>query len=234
MSDTNKQKIKNQSFLILAIVFVAYSVVAFVLPLPKNGVFWIAYAFAVVALGVQIPADQIAFSKGKGAKSKFYGFPIARIAFVYAAAQLILSSAAMLCASFAPMWLVVIVFTLTFAAASIGFIAADAMRDEIHRQDKTVVANVRLMRELQSKMRTMPSLCEDAEAKTAVTELEELMRYSDPVSNDATAEIESELAAAIDELQQSVVDGDTGAILGMCKKCTALLNERNSLCELNK
>ena len=234
MSDTNKQKIKNQSYLILAIVFVAYSVVAFVLPLPKNGVFWIAYVFAVIALGLQIPADQIAFSKGKGAKSKFYGFPIARIAFVYAAAQLILSLVAMLCSKFAPAWVVVILFTLMLAAASIGFIAADAMRDEIHRQDKTVAANVRLMRELQSKMRTMPSLCEDAEAKTAVTELEELMRYSDPVSNDATAAIEAELMTNVDELQAALVDGENEAILAMCKKCTALLGERNSLCRLNK
>lgn len=234
MSDTNKQKIKNQSYLILAIVFVTYSVVAFVLPMPKNGVFWIAYVFAVIALGLQIPAFKISFTKGKTAKSKFYGFPIARIAFVYAAAQLVLSLIAMLCAKFAPAWLVVILFTLMLAAASIGFIAADAMRDEIHRQDEVIGKDVRLMRSLQSKMRMLPSMCEDAEAKNAVTELEELMRYSDPVSNDATAEIESELAAAIDELQQSVVDGEKEVILAMCKKCTALLSERNSLCRLNK
>ena len=233
MPDTNKQKIKTQSYLILAIVFVAYSAVAFVLPLPKNGVFWIAYVFAVIALGLQIPAFKISFTKGKTAKSKFYGFPIARIAFVYAAAQLILSLVAILCASFAPAWVVVIVFTLMLAAASIGFIAADAMRNEVERQDTALKKDVTVMRSLQSKLRMMESNCE-GEAKKAVSELSELARYSDPVSHEATAAIEAELMTNVDELQAALVDGENEAALDLCKKCTALLNERDSLCKLNK
>lgn len=71
---------------------------------------------------------------------------------------------------------------------------------------------------------------ENAEIKA----LAEEFRYSDPVSNNAVAEAEADLAAVVDELQAAYVDGDNDAMAQLCRKASALLAERNRLCKLNK
>ena len=86
------------------------------------------------------------------------------------------------------------------------------------------------MRAIQSKANQMAALCADPGVKKFAEEV----RYSDPVSADALAEIERDLAAAVDELQAAVVDGDNANIPALTRKASAVLAERNRLCKLNK
>ena len=87
-----------------------------------------------------------------------------------------------------------------------------------------------MMRSLQSKVSQLGSLSEHAALKA----LAEEFHYCDPVSNDAIADVEADLSAAVDELQVAFVEGDQDAITQLCRKATALLAERNHLCKLNK
>lgn len=82
---------KFQTILILAIVLAAYLVLAFVIPFAKTAVFWLALVFTLAAFGVQLYVLKLSFTKGKDARSKFYGFPIARIGVVYLIVQIALS-----------------------------------------------------------------------------------------------------------------------------------------------
>ena len=86
------------------------------------------------------------------------------------------------------------------------------------------------MRSLQSKVNQIAAQFENADVKALADEF----RYSDPVSNDAIADAEADLAAAVDELQSAYVDGDSEAVAKLCRKASALLAERNRLCKLNK
>ena len=63
--------------------------------------------------------------------------------------------------------------------------------------------DVSLMRSLQSKVSQIASQSDDV----AIKALAEEFRYSDPVSNDAIADAEADLAAAVDQLQAAFVDG---------------------------
>ena len=90
------------------------------------------------------------------------------------------------------------------------------------------------MRALQSKAAALPARCEDAEAKSALEKLAEEFRYSDPVSAPALADLETDMAAMMEELSAAVTDGDNAAVLALCKKISATLAERNRLCKLNK
>ena len=68
----------------------------------------------------------------------------------------------------------------------------------------------------------------------AAKKFAEDIRYSDPVSSDALGDIEQELAAAVEELQAAVVDGDGESVAQLCRKASAVLSERNRLCKLGK
>ena len=74
---------------ILAILFVVFTVVVFAVPFVKNAVFWVSYLFVMLAIGVQGYAIHTAFSKEEPVTSKLYGFPVARIGFIYLVAQTI-------------------------------------------------------------------------------------------------------------------------------------------------
>ena len=229
----SKNKIRVITF--AAIALVVFNVIAFVIPIPKSAVFWVAYIFGMLAIAAQLLFMNVAFSGKEDIRSKFYGFPIARIGVIYGICQLLLSFAAMALGAFIPVWVPVVVFVIIAAAAGVGLISTDMVREEIEKQDEKLVKDASRMRSLQSKMNVLISQTDaGGELKTALDKLADEIKYSDPVSSSATEQIEDELNFNIEELQKAIVDGDNTSALTICKKTSGILAERNRLCKLNK
>ena len=218
----------------MAVLLVLYILVAFLIPFVHTAVFWVSFVFTLIAFGVVAVSIYIAFIRNPSAKSKFYGFPIAKIGVMYGAAQLLAGLTFMALGLWIPVWAAVLVYAIALGAAVIGLISAEAVVEEIHNQDGKLQKNVALMRALQSKLNQMASQCDDPDAASVVKKFAEELRYSDPVSSDALVEIERDLNAAVDELQSAVIDGDSAAVKQFCRKASAILSERNRLCKLNK
>lgn len=218
----------------ILVVIALFNVLAFVIPFKHTGVFWNAYVFGMAAILIQLPAMYYAFGDGKSAKSKFYGFPIARVAALYLIAQLVLSFAAMIIAKWLPTWISTVLFVVLLGIAALGFISTSAVRDEIERQDDKLKTDVSKMRALCSLGASLPAQCEDALLRQEAERFAQQLRYSDPVSSAATAEAESELATLTDELQRAILEGDVSGGIGLCKRAEAALAERNRLCKLKK
>lgn len=214
----------------LGVLLILYILIAFLIPFVKTAVFWVSFLFTLIAFGVVAVSLYIAFVKNPEAKSKFYGFPIAKIGVMYGAAQLVAGLILMALGVWIPVWVAVLVYAALLGAAVIGFISADAVREEIQRQDVKLKKDVSFMRNLQSKVNQMATQC----AAPELRQFAEDIRYSDPVSSDALTDIEQELAAAVEELQAAVVDDDNESVAQLCRKASALLAERNRLCKLNK
>ncbi|MCQ2462168.1 MAG: hypothetical protein MJ177_02030 [Clostridia bacterium] len=228
---------KNNCQLILGIAaLVLYLALTLAVPFPKTAAFWVAFVFGLLAIAAQAYILKTAFDKGEPVKSKFYGYPIARIGIIYLAVQLIVSLVLMAIgfACKVPVWIAVVICVVVTAVFVIGFISADIMRGEVEHQDMKLKTDVKTMRALQSKTADIIGLCADEETKKAVAALADKFRYSDPVTGDATRELETGLTAAADELQAAVLDGDFSAAKQLCVKIEASLNERNRLCKLNK
>lgn len=225
---------EKKGLVVLALLFVVYTLIVLAVPFAKGGMFWLTYLFTVVAFGVQAYVFKLSFEKEAGAKSKFYGFPIARVGVLYLAVQLVLGLVFMALAAVAPVWLALVLYLALLVAAAVGVIATDSIRDEVERQDTQLKKDVATMRALQSKAAALPARCEDDAAKAALEKLAEEFRYSDPVSAPALTDLETDMAATMEELSAAVTDGDNAAVLALCKKISATLAERNRLCKLNK
>ena len=155
-------KAKVRVIAVIAVLLVVFSVIVFVLPFKKNSVFWLSYLFGILAIAVQLYILKVSFGKEKSVKSKFYGFPIAQMGIVYLAVQIAASILFICLASIVPIQIPVILYVILLAAVVLGFVATDAVRDEIERQDKRLAKNVSCMQELRSKAASLPALCEDA------------------------------------------------------------------------
>lgn len=224
-------------YLSLAIVFAVFSVIVFFIPFTHGSVFWLSYAFSAVAAAVQLYAYPKAFDfEGHDVRSKFYGFPLARLTTIYLIAQLVLSLLFMILGKYVEIktWIPVVLYAILLGVFAIGFIAADSMKEEVERQDTVHKARVDTMRALQSKSVFIASQCDDSETKKALDKLAEAFRYSDPVSSDVLADIEANLSALVDELQSAVLEKDYASAQTLCAKVEATLADRNRICRLNK
>jgi len=220
--------------IVLAIILAVFAVVSLAVPFVKGGVFLLSFVFGIVAIAVQLYVLKSAFGKNESPRSKFYGFPIAKIGFVYMVVQLLLSFMFMAIGFICPIWIPVIIYVLLLGITAIGFIAADVTRDEIERQDVVLKADTECMQSLRSIVYPLSGQIADIECSKLLKNLAEEFKYSDPVSSESIKDIEGELAALVGELQNAVVDTDVEAIEALCQKINVTLTERNRLCKLTK
>ena len=213
-----------------AVLLILYLLVAFLVPFVRLGAFWVSFAFTLVAFGVVAWAFYVAFVKNLDAKSRFYGFPIARLGVIYGIFQLVAGLAFMALGLWIPGWVVLIVSAVALGIAVFGLISAEAVVDEIQILDTKLKKDVSVMRTLQSKVGNLAAQCDNP----AIRALADDFRYSDPVSGDNLAEAEADLSAAVDALQEAVVEGNSETVALLARKASALLAERNRLCKLNK
>ena len=221
-------------WVVLGVVLVVYNVLAFALPFPKTAVFAVSYLFTTIAILAQIYVIRTAFYRGEGVKSKFYGFPIAKLGVIYLAVQLIVGLVFMALGLIVPVWLPLALYVVLLGVAAAGFVAADAARDEVVRQEVKLEKDVSRMREFQAKGRALVALNQVSEAARPLEKLAENLRFSDPVSSEALTEIEDQLAECLAQLQEAVSAQKTEQILSVCQEAEHILAERNQLCKLSK
>lgn len=219
-----------RAIVVAAVVLIAYNFAVFMIPCWKGGTFWVSWGFTLLSFVISGFAFYSSLLKNPDAKSRFYGFPIAKIALIYLVAQVAVGGISMALGNIIPWWAATVLDAIILALAVIGLISAETVVEEIHVQDNKLKKNVTLMRQLQSKVNQMASQGEEA----AIRALADEFRYSDPVSSEAIADADADLAAAVDQLQSAYIDGDSEAVKQLCRKASALLAERNRLCKLNK
>ena len=218
----------------LMILLAVFSVIAFVIPFPKNTVFWIAYACGLFAILFQLYIFRSSFGKADDARSRFYGFPIARLGICYMFVQLVVSIAEIALSKFLPTWVVILINALILAVALIGCITTETMRDEIAAQDVKLRKSVLNMRELQSLTAALVNQSEDAELTKSLQKVADEFRYSDPLTSDKTSALEEDMRSRIGDLQQAIADGDADGAKVLCAKLLDCLRERNRICAVNK
>lgn len=223
-----------RGYIVVAILLAVFSTIAFAAPFCMTATFWIAYVSGLIAILLQIYFFSISFSKGKGVKSKFYGFPIARIGLAYLVAQMVLSIIEMIFADDIPAWVAIIINVVVLGIVAIGCIGAEIARDEVVRQDVQVKKNVANMQALQALSAGLPNQCSDESLKKDLQKLADEFKYSDPVSSAATEAMEADLGAQLQQLKNALNNGDYETARSFCGQLLNGLSERNRACKLGK
>ena len=215
------------AYAVLGIVFILFNVIVFAVPTDKTITFWIAYAFTVVAFALQIGIWNAAFKATETLKSKFLGVPIIYVGIVYLVLQLI-AFAVFMIFPLIPSWIVVIACALVLGISAICLISADVARDEINRVEEKVNQKVFYIRELQADVEILAEQEQNPEIKTSLTRLAEKIRYSDPMSNVALADLEARIREKVTALRT------TDHKLEIIAELDLLLAERNRKAKILK
>lgn len=214
------KKNSSKGYLILGILFILVGVIAFTVPAAKTAAFWISYAFTVVAFAAQIIIWNVALGRSESLKSKFLGFPVVHIGIVYLVVQII-ALIVFLFIPTLPIWSAVVVCAVIAGVSAVCMIASDVGRSEIERVSAKVQEKTFYIKQLQADVELLISTETDTIIKSALTQLAEIIRYSDPMSDGQLADIEDRITEKIAELKSST---DKVEIIN---ELNSLLDERN-------
>lgn len=217
------KKNSTKGYVILGILFALVSITAFAVPTVKTTTFWIAYVFTAAAFAAQIGIWKTALGK-EALKSKFIGFPIVHIGIVYAIIQVIAFSV-FLFAPTLPTWSAIVACSIIAGISAVCMISSDAGCDEIERVEAKVQKKVFYIRELQADIELLADSETNADVKTALTQLAEKIRFSDPMSNEQLADLENKISIKAAELKT------TTSKLEIITELNSLLDERNKKCK---
>lgn len=221
------KKNSTKGYVILVILFALVSIIAFAVPTAKTATFWIAYVFTAAAFAAQIIIWKTALGKEETLKSKFLGFPVVHIGIVYAVLQVIAFAVFMFVPTL-PTWSAIVVCSVIAGISAVCMISADAGRNEIERVEAKVQKKVFYIRELQADIELLADNESDATVKTALTQLAEKIRFSDPMSNEQIADLENKISIKAAEIKTAA------SKLEIITELNSLLDERNKKCKILK
>lgn len=216
-----------KGYVILGILFVLVSIIAFAVPTAKTATFWISYVFTAAAFVAQIIIWNKALGKEAVLKSKFLGFHVVHIGIVYVFIQTV-AFTVFLCVPTLPAWSAIVVCSVIAGISAVCMISADTGRNEIERVEVKVQKKVFYIREMQADVELLADNESDVDVKTALTHLAEKIRFSDPMSSEQLADLESEISTKIAELKNA------SSKLEIITEINSLLDERNKKCRILK
>ena len=221
------KKNSSKGYILLGILFVLVSVIAFTVPAAKTAAFWISYVFTVIAFAAQIAIWKAALGRAESLKSKFLGFPVVHIGMVYLVVQII-AFAVFLFAPALPVWSAIVAGAVIVGSSAICMIAADVGRSEIAQVSAKAREGTFYIKQLQTDIESLADTETNAETKTALKQLAEKIRFSDPVRDAQITDIENRITAKISELKSAT---DKSRIIN---ELNSLLDERNKKIKILK
>ena len=229
-------KKRKSAIAIYAIIAFVFIILSLLVPFPKPTSSWIMFAFSIVAIAAGLFISYYAFGKSKNLMSKFYGYPLFRIGYLYTGIQLILTIILYIIGAFVnvPYWIGLIISILLAGLAAIGCIVTDNARDIIEEIDTNEYASVQQVTQFQIDISDILDLCKDEEIKEPLSKLVTKFRYSDPVSSSKTADKEKEISDELEKLKSLISGGAKKDVLNEIDTVSTMLSTRNRMCEAGK
>ena len=196
-----------------------------------GGAFWAGYIFITIAFIGQLVCAYIALKTDDKTKL-FYNIPIIRVSYTGLILTLVFGALCMAIPNL-PNWVGIIVCLLVLAFTAIAVIKAKAAADVVENIDAKVKAKTIFVKTLTVDAENLFARATTPEAKDACKKVFEAVRYSDPMSNDALAGVESQITLKFNELSEAV-SGGADNVKNIADELVVLIGDRNRKCKLLK
>ena len=168
--------------------------------------FWIGYVFITVMFIGQLICSYMAF-KADSAKKLFYNISLIRTSYIGLIVSFIVGGLCMLISPL-PYWVGVIVCAIILVANVLSVVKATAAIDEIERIDTKVKTQTFFIKSLTVDADTLMAQAKSEAVKAECRKVYEAIRYSDPMSNEALASVESQITVKFAVLSEAVKADD--------------------------
>ena len=228
---------KNKSIIsVYGILAFIYLIAFVIIPFPKNAASWISFVFTLVSFVLSLGVTLYVFGKDDEITSKFYGFPIFKIAYMYPLIQFVVGVIICIIAAFVavPYWIALILSLIILGVSAIGVIATDNARDIVEENEAEIERVIKATKMFNLNIASVLDLCNDSEVKKELEKLSENFRFSDPVSSEATEEIENTIMEKLENLKLGISSSSADENIAKITELKNLLAERNRICKVSK
>lgn len=223
--------------IIWAILLAVINVICFATPSETagmskfGGAFWAGYVFITFAFIGQLVCAGIAL-KADSKEKLFYNIPIIRVSYIGLILTLVIGGLCMVIPNL-PNWVGMVVCLLILAVTAIAVVKAKAASDVVEKIDAKVKAKTLFVKSLTADAESLFAHASTPEAKSACKKVYEALRYSDPMSNEALANAEAQIALKFDGFSSAVASSAEN--LGdLADELIVLIGDRNKKCRMLK
>jgi hypothetical protein len=227
-----KQKNLILTALIYAILLGVYNLLVFVIFKNYSSVFWMSYGFTTLAFGVQITSMLLAFKRAD-IETVFFGMPLASFSFFYLIAQICVGTIFMIFQNIGTT-IPLVIQTIMLAAFLVVAIIAIMARDTVQAIGDEVKRKVEQHKATNVDVEMLYSSCSNAELKAKLKKLSETIRYSDPMTNEAIADVDQRIQQKISELRIYCENDEIAEAIKTCSALELLYVERNKKLLISK
>ena len=223
--------------IVWAVLLAAFNIIVFITPgeaagLSKfGGAFWPGYIFITLSFIGQLLCAFFAF-KSRNAKKLFLNLPLITISYPALIVSVIVGMICMAVPNL-PVWAGIVICLLILGFFAISVIHAKAAAEIISSREDKVKEKTAFIKTLTADAEGLIGRAKTAEDKSAVQNIYEKLRYSDPVSNDALEGLETKISEKFHALSEAVSES-SGAVLTIAEELSALIDERTNKCKLLK
>ena len=228
----NKAKNTVAFGLIYVILLGVFNLLVFTISKSRNDVFWLSYGFMTLAFVVQIVSMFMSF-KSADVETAFFGIPLASFSIFYLCAELVIGALFMIF-QMASFTLALVIQVLVLAVFLIIAIISLLSRDTVQQISDNVKEHVSNLKSVLVDIEMLMDGCTDPELKADLRKLSETVKYSDPISNEAVADVEQRIMRKISELRINIDDNQIADAKQSCADLERLYIERNKKLAISK
>lgn len=222
--------------IVWAVLLVLFNVISFV-SVGWAGVekytpsFWIGYIFITITFIGQIICAYFAL-KDNDIKKTFYNISLFTTSYTGLILSLIFGGLCMIISPL-PYWVGIILCAIILSINVIAVVKASAAIDIVSGIDEKLKESTLFIKSLTIDAESLISRAKSEPVKTVCKKVYEAVRFSDPMSNEALASVESQITLKFNEFGNAVTGG-TDNIGNLADELIVLICDRNKKCKLLK
>lgn len=217
------------------ISFALFNVITFVTPNEMGGMskfggaFWVGYIFITIAFIGQLACAFFAL-RPNSLQKVFYNIPLISISYSGLVIMLVAGTACMTIPNL-PNWIGIIVCFAILAFNAIAVIKAAFAADVVSEIDNKIKTQTQFIKLITADAEHLLSTCKSTELKAEAKKVYEAIRYSDPISNDALADIEGQIQGEFKSFVQAINSEDLELSMSVGGGLLNLIDSRNKKCK---
>ena len=225
-----------------AILFVIFNVVVIALPkettiagvtyVKLGGLSWITLILFELCFVGHLVCTWIALKRNK-LSGMFYRLPLIRLSYACIIVTTVIGCVMMAVPNL-PDWIPLIVVLIIMALYAIAVLKAAAAAEIVEEIDEKGRTDTAFIRNLTAEANTLVTRAKSEPVKAACKKVYEAVRYSDPMTSEALADVESRIRAEFDAFTDAVLSDNADAVNASADTLLSLIAERNQICKAGK
>lgn len=194
--------------------------------------FFVALVIMLLGYVYAVVVTLMAFKKADTNEKTFYGIPL-----VYnglATFVVVTIASALFMILNLPIVAMVVITVVILAFSAMGLVKKNAAREMVEATGEKIKKETAFIRLLTVDAEHLMSSAKTPEIKGSAKKVYEAIRYSDPISNDALADVEAKIQYQFNAFSMAVKNGDTDLANSIATELTDLIDNRNKKCKALK